>query len=343
MVTIGLDVHRTHTNVAVWDENRHQLLCRREVLTTDVVSLLSAATTPARVVMEAGTESLLLARELQTCLLEVTVVDCTKARGILKSLRTAKSDRVDAESLARAHARGMFEYAQVWVPDQATWDLRCVTRGRLRLVRMEVSLQHQIRDLLAWVGRPKGRRSLHAAATGRWLDELPLGQHERESLEPLRELLALVGARISAWEDTVKWMAAAWPQCALLQSLPGLGAILAPTIMAEIGTITRFPDGAHLASYAGLVPEVHQSGQSSRGEGLQDEGNRWLQWALVETAQHFAASASTQELSLCRWCHGLAMRTHRNVAKMALARRLTDVIYAMLRADCPFDPSRLGG
>ena len=343
MVTIGLDVHRTPTGVAVWDESRRRLRCARQVPTPAVVRLLSARTTPAQVVMEAGTASLLLARELQTCVSEVTVVDCKQAREILKRMRPAKTDRVEAESLARAHARGLLEYAQIWVPDQATWDLRGVTRGRIRLMRLGVSLQQQMRDLPAWVGRPQGRRSLHAAATGRWLDQLPLGRHERESLEPLRELPALVGERVSALEDTIERMAAAWPECALLQSLPGLGAILAPTIMAEIGAITRFPDAAHLASYAGLVSEVCASGQSSRGEGLQDRGNRWLQWALVETAQHFVASASTQQLSLCRWFHRPAGRKHRNLAKVALARRLTDVLYAMLRDQCPFDPSRLGG
>lgn len=343
MVTIGLDVHRTHTSVAAWDESTGELLPGRKVPTTELVALLSAVTPPVRVVMEAGTESLLLARELQTCLAEVAVVDCAKTREILKAMRTAKTDRVDAESLALAYARGMLEHARVWVPDQATWDLRCVTRGRIRLVRLGVSIQQQIRDLLAWVGQPKGRRSLHTAATREWLDDLALRPHERASLEPLRELLALVGARVGELEAVIDEMAVGWPDCAVLQSLPGLGRILAPTIMGEIGTIARFPTAAQLASYAGLVPEVHESGASSRGEGLQDEGNRWLQWALVETAQHFSASASTQELSLCRWFRRLAARKHRNVAKVALARRLSEVIHAMLRDHRPFDPSRLGG
>ena len=82
----------------------------------------------------------------------------------------------------------------------------------------------------------------------------------------------------------------------LLQSIPGVGPLLAMTIVAEIGDITRFANAAKLRSYARLAPRLEQSGERTRLGPLMKHGNPLLCWALVQAAQHFARSVRSRNL-----------------------------------------------
>ena len=116
--------------------------------------------------------------------------------------------------------------------------------------------------------------------------------------------------------------AAADPIAARLDGLVGIGPVLALTLRAEIGDITRFPHGPQLASYAGIVPRVAQSaGRGYRGR-ITREGAPWVRWALVEAARH----AVTRQDALGGWARRLARRIGWQKARVALGRRLCDEI-----------------
>lgn len=70
----------------------------------------------------------------------------------------------------------------------------------------------------------------------------------------------------------------------LLQSIPGVGKILAATIYLEIGDAKRLPTAGHLASYAGLVPRVFSSGAQTHHGQVPQDANHDLKWAYVEAA-----------------------------------------------------------
>ncbi|MBW1931381.1 MAG: IS110 family transposase, partial [Deltaproteobacteria bacterium] len=70
----------------------------------------------------------------------------------------------------------------------------------------------------------------------------------------------------------------------LLMSVPGIGAIVAMTIVAEVGDISRFRSYRNLASYAGLVPSLDASGGKQRMGSITKQGSRHLRTALVEAA-----------------------------------------------------------
>lgn len=340
MVTVGLDVHRSSTSAALLDDETGELLARRSVPTEMVPELISALPMPVRVVMEAGTTSMVLARTLKSCIDDVTVVSCTEARRQLKSMATAKTDRIDAENLAIAHHKGRLEYGVIWVPDQATWELRGLTRTRIRLVRLRVSVQVQLRNVLEWINHPR-QGALTSQAARQWLAQLQLGPSQAAMVDALLTSRDVVDAQVDALEERIRALSADCWQCMLLMTLPGVGDVLAPTMRAEIGAVERFPSARHLASYCGLAPATEQSGGRTRSRGMQDDGNRWLRWAFIEAAQHFAHAAATEKLSPVKRFHRLAIRKHRNVAKVALANELTGIVYAMLRDRTPFDPGRL--
>lgn len=340
MITVGLDVHRSRTSVMLLNENTGEVAERDRLPTEQIPDLISALPEPKRVVMEAGTTSIVLARTLKSCIDDVTVVNCTEARRQLKSMATAKTDRIDARNLAIAHSKGRLEYGVIWVPDQLTWELRGLTRTRIRLVRKRVSLQVQLRDSLEWINCPR-QGSITSQAARRWLEELELDISESIMIDALVASIDAINEQITVLEARIRELASDCWQCELLMTLPGVAEVLAPTMRAEIGTIERFPSARHLSSYSALPPCTEESGGRESGRGMQNTGNRWLRWAYIEAAQHFASAASTQELSPVKRFHKLAMSKHRNVAKVALANELTGISYAMLRDRKPFDPSLL--
>jgi transposase len=109
-----------------------------------------------------------------------------------------------------------------------------------------------------------------------------------------------------------------------LDGIAGIGPVLGMMIRAEIGEIDRFPDAAHLASYAGLVPRVEQSGGRCYYGPITRAGSPWLRWALVEAAIHRAR----QRDEIGRWARRLTMVKGPLKARIAVAHRLCDEIFS---------------
>ena len=109
-------------------------------------------------------------------------------------------------------------------------------------------------------------------------------------------------------------------------------------IRSEIGDIQRFPDSRHLCSYAGVVPSVHASTDTTRLGGLTKQGSAWLRWILVEVSVP-AINGAPQFRSLY---HRVAKQHGHNVGRVAVARALLKTIYAMLKKQEPFRPIRKG-
>ncbi len=80
-----------------------------------------------------------------------------------------------------------------------------------------------------------------------------------------------------------------------LQTLPGVGPIVALTLIAALADVTRFPSAKHVASYAGLIPSTHQSGDRDRHGRITKRGAPELRAMLCEAAQH--ARRPTQTLN----------------------------------------------
>jgi hypothetical protein len=100
--------------------------------------------------------------------------------------------------------------------------------------------------------------------------------------------LEFVTAQIALLETGLRQLLRITPAMQWLQSLPGVGEILAPTIALEIGDINRFLSPERLASYAGTTPRVHASGGKVRYGPLRSDVNRYLKWAFVEAANSVA-------------------------------------------------------
>ena len=107
----------------------------------------------------------------------------------------------------------------------------------------------------------------------------------------------------------------------LLLTVPGIGWVLAFTIAAEIGDITRFPSARKLTGYTGLCPRVRQSGEKDRRGPLTKQGPKYLRWALLEATMHALRHPAYRE-RYQRTKHRLGKQRGAKVAQIDIARKL---------------------
>jgi transposase len=122
-----------------------------------------------------------------------------------------------------------------------------------------------------------------------------------------------------------------------LLTLPGVGKILALTIMLETGPITRFAQVGDYASYCRKVPSRWTSNEKTKGKGTLKNGNKYLAWAFSEAAE-FARRYDVQARS---YYTRKMRKTNFMVAHSALAHKLARAAYYLMKDQVPFMPEKL--
>ena len=123
-----------------------------------------------------------------------------------------------------------------------------------------------------------------------------------------------------------------------LHTIPGIGMIAAATILAEIGDISRFKNSSALVAFAGIDPTVRQSGEfNSTHNHMSKRGSPYLRHAifLAATTCSFHNSPLNAYYKKKR-----DQGKHHLTATGAVARKLTTVIYAVLRDSKPYEPKK---
>ena len=129
------------------------------------------------------------------------------------------------------------------------------------------------------------------------------------------------------------------PEFSFLKTVPGIGQILALTIMLETGDIRRFRRVGNFASYCRCVGSQEMSNGKRKGSGNTKNGNKYLSWAFVEAA-HFACRHDER----CRRLYaGKKQRTNPIIATKALACKLAKAAWHVMAEDVPYDATRVFG
>lgn len=316
---IGIDLHKAFFQACALRPNGERLWEDRFPRTVDGLAALTARCTPATAMaVEATTPTWHFADAMTPVVRELRVVDPFKTK--LKAGFAAKTDRLDARRLADALRRD--SVVGIYYPPLAIRELRELCRERHALVQARTRLVNRIRAVLLRQGLADARR-LAKTPDDRWLQTLPLPPRAAASLAALRHVLAVVRQEIAHADAEVAQLSTTDPIAHGLQSLRGVGPVLALTIRAEVGEMRRFPSGAALASYAGLVPRVESSAGRVRYGRITRRGSPWLRWALIEAAMHGVRRSDR----VGRWGRALAIRKGMLKARVALARVLCAEIH----------------
>ena len=200
-----------------------------------------------------------------------------------------KTDRRDAETLARCHRAG--DLTRVWVPDAAHEALRDLVRAREAAQQDQLRARHRLGTLLVRHGiRPPPGAQPWSQRHRRWLDTLPLDPPALQAtMDDYLHEVDHAAARLERLEGTLDAAVAAAPAplravIAALQTLRGVRQVTAATIVREVGLLSRFTHPRQLMGYSGTVPAEHSSGARVQRGAITKTGNAHLRRVLVEAA-----------------------------------------------------------
>jgi transposase len=265
---------------------------------------------------------------------DVRIADAAKAR--LLAPLACKTDRIDAAVLASLGRLDLVP--EIWLADAKTRSAREVARFRLHLVAHRTMLKNRIHQSLLTHGVAVRVSDLFGVRGRELLERLVLPEPWQRTVSASVWLIDQLNDQIGALEADLRGCDLDSPKAALLRTAPGIGWILGYTIAAEIGPITRFASPKHLVGYTGLCPRVYQSADRDRRGPLAKTGPKWLRWALIEAAIHAAHSTAYRD-SYQHTRQRLGKQRGPAIARITIARKLTEAIWYMLTRNQPFAPA----
>jgi transposase len=324
----GIDAHLASLQVAVLSRHGVPVLETR-VSTKDPARLLEtlAPFRPLDVVVE-------------TCPVWPWIYDLLVPEGIhfhlahAKALRliaqsARKTDEHDAMVLARMLATGLIP--AVYPKPAKQRDILALVRHRACLVRHRTSFANRIHAKLHAVRLSLPRERLLRVGTRARLRDVAgprLSGEQRRLIGTHLVLIRTLTQMVRGLDRRIRVRALESASAQLLQSIPGIGPYRGLLLATELAPIQRFPDPAHLASYAGLAPVNRNSGSVVRTGPIPQGANRYVRGALVSAIPSHVRFAPESALSLSY--RRLSDRVGWQVARVATARKLSHIVYRML-------------
>jgi len=335
MKFVGIDIHKRYSVCVAQDEQGRKLgVARIEGNTASgFAQFFEGLGGESRAVIEACWNWGKIHDLLETVPAVVEVVVANPLKTHLIASAQIKTDKIDAGALATLLRGNLI--ARVHVPSKAVRQRKDTLRQRLYWARLRTRIRnriHAVLDRQPQLELPQCS-DLFGVRGMAHLRKLRLPEPDRTLLSEDLALMDLLNHQIKEQEKAIAARNQQDEATRWIQSIPGLGPILASVIAAEIDGIERFADSAHLCACAGLVPTTHASGGQVYHGGLLWACNKWLRWALIEGAWVAVG---------CSPYFGALYQRHRargkkaNTAITIVARRMCQIVYCLLKEQRPY-------
>jgi transposase len=323
----GLDVSLEATSICVVDEVGS--VVREARVSSDPLAIAGWLTATGLAVLRVGLEAGPLSPWLHSGLLASGVpaicVETRRMRGATL-LMAVKTDRVDARAIA--HAMRVGWYTAVHMKSVASQEVRLLLRNRKMVLEQRVALDNEIRGTLKAFGIKLGKVS-----EGRFgsavMSAIAATQPRLQGLvAPL--LAARVALRRSYAELHRMVLSAVRSSsiCQRLMTAPGVGPVVALTVMTGIDQPARFARGRSVAAHFGLTPRKYASGEIDRNGAISKAGDEMVREALFQAA-HTLLTRTPRWSALKAWGMRLAKRRGLRRATVAVARKLAILLHRM--------------
>lgn len=242
-----------------------------------------------------------------------------------------KNDHNDAIAIAEASFRPKTTFVPVKSLEQQ--DIQSLQRIRERLLKHRTATANQLRGLLAEYGIviPKGIRYIRAEIPLIVEDaEQPLTVVARRFIQRLYDELIEHERQIKELESELYALLSQNKEFERLQTIPGIGPVIAATLLAAVGDAHYFKNGRQMAAWIGLTPKQHASGEKSTMRGISKRGDRTLRKLLIHGARAVLNWSKDKTDKLSSWLNALSHRAHPCKVIVALANKLARIAWAVL-------------
>jgi transposase len=335
MVYGAIDLHMRYSQIRIIDETGAVQREQRIVTSRERLVAAFASHGPMRILLETGTESEWVAQTLETAGHEVIVADPNYAPMYGELTRKVKTDRRDVMALAEANRRGWYRPAHR--TSAAQRETRQVLRTRRLLVATRGSMVNLVRALLKQSGYRLSAGTCETVPAR--VERLGVPAVLADTLAPLCRQIARLTDEIRGLDGALKRRVANDAVVARLQSVPGVGVIVATSFRAFIDRHERFATAGQVSAAIGLVPREDSSAERRHRGHITKAGPRELRSLLIQAA--WVCWRHPSSAALRAWVERIAARRGRRIAVVALARRLSRILFAVWRDEATFDVTKL--
>ena len=255
------------------------------------------------------------------------------------NLSTKKTDKNDARTLAEFLSKDILPESHLCSAESEA--LRRIVKSRNLMVQDLVALKNQAHAVLLAYGHiTKTAQFQSKRERNRMLETLP--SHITATVGIIFQTIDVVEKQKKVLEHSLRSITTKDHTVNLLMTIPGIGVVNACTIRAYIDDIDRFETYKHFSAYCGLVPWVQSSNESVYYGRITKRGPQELRTALVQCVVAMVRMENkTSNYSLIREYQELKNEKSSGKAIIATARKLSRIIYVMLKSNTPFDSGKL--
>ena len=333
---ISIDLAKNIFQICALGDN-HKVLMNKKVKRSNLLNELRQFE-PTLVVMEACYSANPWGRRIEKLGHEVK---CIPAFAVKPFVIGNKNDANDALAIAEASFRPTIRFVSVKPVEQQ--DIQSLQRFRELLKKQRAQQVNQLRGLLAEYGEvcPKTYKGLMSNV----LDILENAENEltdvtRRLFEAMKERLLTLSLEIENTEKELATLVSHREDYKLLIAIPGIGPIVAATIIASVNDIHSFKNGRQFAAWIGLTPKQHSSGETNRLGKISKRGNQSLRKMLIHGARAVLNWTDKKSDNLSLWLNKIKKKMHNCKSVVALANKLARIVWAVLTQETEFDAKK---
>lgn len=249
-----------------------------------------------------------------------------------------KNDANDALAIAEASLRPKIRFVSVKSTEQQ--DIQSLQRICERTIKTRTGDVNQVRGLLAEYG------VVVDLGVNTLLNAIPeiiedanneLTHTARSFIKRLSDNIKSLGKQLDELKNQLTELIKDKPEYKLLLSVPGVGPVIAASVMAAVGDANAFKNGRQLAAWIGLTPSQYASGETNRMGKITKRGNSTLRKYLIHGARTVLNWCDKKDDVLSHWLKKLKERMHGCKAVVALANKLARIIWSVLTTKQEFD------
>ncbi len=279
---MALDIHREYLLVGAQNEEQDWVLTPRRVSTENFPEWAKKNIRAGDIVVLETTTNVWTTYDIVAPLASrVLVANAAEVKEIANA--RVKTDKEDIKKLLKLLVGGIVP--EVWVPPMHVRELRAFISYRGRLVTTSTMIRNRLQSLLHKHNLKLSEAGLLDQAW--WAAQKNISGLEQMQIRQELALLQEVGKLKAAVDEELQRQSTGptWGKPALqIMQLPGVGYIVAMTVLSAIGDVSRFESAKKLVGYAGLGAGVHDSGKTHKDKKITKKGRRELRWAMVEAA-----------------------------------------------------------